>query len=175
MMTLGMLWHLGPPLAWGRLMKISPFTFQTEFGLAPDHSAGAPLTVLQREHAQPEKISTRPEPLPWRSLREHMVTWLWDVRALDVLRLLFPVKRFKPLGYDRSLWCLLSIELGNKGERRKKRRKGGEVGRGVVVMVVVMRGRGLLLEGNHLCGATPEEGRDALNLCFNAATPTKGR
>ena len=41
-------------------MKISPFTFQTEFGLAPDHSAGAPLTVLQREHAPPEKGSPHP-------------------------------------------------------------------------------------------------------------------
>lgn len=173
MMTLGMLWHLGPPLAWGRLMKISPFTFQTEFGLVPDHSAGAPLTVLQREHAPPEKISTRPEPLPWRSLREHMATWLWDVRGLDVLRLLFPVKRFKPLGYDRSLWCLLSIEPGNKGERR--RRKGGEVGRGSGDGIAVKWGRGLLLEGIHLCGATPEEGGDVLNLCLNAATPTKGR
>lgn len=171
MMTLGMLWHLGPPLAQGRLMKISPFTFQTEFGLAPDHSAGAPLTVLQREHAPPKKISTRPEPLPWRSLREHMVTWLWDARGLDVLRLLFPVKRFKPLGYDRSLWCLLSIELGNKEEGER----GREVGWGTVVMVAVMWGRGLLLEGNHLCGVTPEEGGDAQNLCFNAATPTKGR
>lgn len=58
---------------------------------------------------------------------------------------------------------------------RKRGRKGEEVGRGIVVMVAVMRGRGLLLEGNHLCGATPEEGGDALNLCFNAATPTKGR
>ncbi|KAK2907469.1 hypothetical protein Q8A73_008542 [Channa argus] len=40
-MTHGMLGHLGPLLACGRLMKISPFTFQTEFSLAPDHSAGA--------------------------------------------------------------------------------------------------------------------------------------
>lgn len=106
-------------------MKISPFTFQTEFGLAPDHSAGAPLAVVQSEHAPPEKISTRPQPLPWRSLREHMVTWLWDARGLDVLRLLFPVKRFKPLGYDRSLWCWLSIERGNKGEREGERGRGG--------------------------------------------------
>ncbi|CAB1417339.1 unnamed protein product [Pleuronectes platessa] len=35
-------------------------------------SALAPLTVLQRQHAPPEKISTKPEPLPWLSLREHM-------------------------------------------------------------------------------------------------------
>lgn len=62
-----------------------------------------------------------------------------------------------------------------QGRREKEKEKGGEVGRGMVVMVAVMRGRGLLLEGNHLCGATPEEGGDALNLCFNAATPTKGR
>lgn len=27
--------------------------------------------------------------------------------------------------------------------------------------VVVMQGKGLLLEGNHLCGATPEKGGDA--------------
>lgn len=26
------------------------------------------------------------------------VTWLWDTRGLDVLWLLFPVKRFKPSG-----------------------------------------------------------------------------
>lgn len=45
----------------------------------------------------------------------------------------------------------------------------------MVVIVAVMQGRGLLLEGNHLCGATPEEGGDVLNLCFNAATPTKAR
>lgn len=42
MMTLGMLWHLGPPLARRRVMKISPFTFQTEFSLARDHSATPP-------------------------------------------------------------------------------------------------------------------------------------
>lgn len=71
-----------------------------------------------REHAPPEKISTRPESFPWRSLREHMVTWLWDVRGLNVLRVLFPVKRFKLLGYDKSLWFfMLSIERRNKGDR----------------------------------------------------------
>lgn len=58
------------------------------------------------------------------------------------------------------------------GEQGEKEKGGGEV---VVVMVAVMQGRGLLLEGNHLCGATPEERRGALNLCFDAATPTKGR
>lgn len=47
-------------------MKISPFTFQTEFGLAPDHSVSAtpptpharpptPSTVPQSEHAPPER------------------------------------------------------------------------------------------------------------------------
>lgn len=32
------------------------------------------------------------------------------------------------------------------------------------MIVAAMQGRGLLLEGNHLCGATPEEGGDVLNL-----------
>lgn len=108
-----MVCHLGPPLAWWSPMKMSPFTFQTEFSLASDHSAWPPLTV--REHIPPEKISTRPEPFPWRSLREHMVTWLWDVRGRNVLWLLFPVKRFKLLGYDKSLLCfMISIEHRNK-------------------------------------------------------------
>ena len=131
----------------------------------------------ENTHHQKKDLHTRPEPLPWRSLREHMVTGLWDARGLDVLRLLFPVKRFKPLGYDRPLWCLLSIELGNKGEGEGAKKKGGCRGwarcggdgsgeRGA---------EGVLLEGNHLCGATPEEGGDASNLCFDAATPTKGR
>lgn len=165
MMTHGMLWHLGLLLAWGRLMKISPFTFQTEFGLAPDHSAAPPSRPC-RENTHHQKRSP-----PGQSLSpgDHCGnTWWhdWNARGLDVLRLLFPVKRFKPLGYDRSLWCLLSIELGNKRERRKSRRKGEEVGWGMVVMVVVMQGRGLLLEGNHLCGATPEEGGDALKPLF---------
>lgn len=53
MMTLGMLWHLGPPLARRRVMKISPFTFQTEFSLALDHSANPPT------------------PLPHKSCREN--------------------------------------------------------------------------------------------------------
>lgn len=39
-------WHAAAP---GTSPRTSPFTFQTEWGLAPDHSAG-PLTVLQREH-----------------------------------------------------------------------------------------------------------------------------
>lgn len=56
MMTLGMLWHLGPLLAWRRLMKISPFTFQTEFGLAPDHSAGPPSQSC-RENTHHQKRS----------------------------------------------------------------------------------------------------------------------
>lgn len=34
---------------------MSPFPFQTEFSLASDHSAWAPLTVLHREHVPPEK------------------------------------------------------------------------------------------------------------------------
>ena len=42
-------------------------------------------------------------------------------------------------------------------------------------MVAMMRGRGLLLEGNDLCGATPEKGGDAVNLCLDTVTPTKGR
>lgn len=122
MMTLGMVWHLGPPLAWWSPMKISPFTFQTEFRLASDHSAWTPppptppQSYTENTYHQ-KKTSTQPEPFPWRSLREHMVTWLWDVRGLNVLRLLFPVKRFKLLGYDKSLWCfMLSIERRNKGD-----------------------------------------------------------
>jgi len=68
MMTLGMLWHLGPPLARGRLMKISPFTFQTEFGLAPDHSAGPhspPPAHPPHPHAPAERTrTTRKDPRP---------------------------------------------------------------------------------------------------------------
>lgn len=57
--------------------------------------------------------------------------------------------------------------------REQGRRRKGE--RGGVRYSGDGSGRGLLLEGNHLCGVTPEEGGDAQNLCFNAATPTKGR
>lgn len=64
-----------------------------------------------------------------------------------------------------------------QGRRSKKKRKGG--GRGGARCGGDGSGErgaeGVLLEGNHLCGATPEEGGDALNLCFDAATPTKGR
>lgn len=48
----------------------------------------------------------------------------------------------------------------HRAREQGSRRAGGEVGRGVLPMVAVMRGRGLLLEGNHLCGATAEEGGD---------------
>lgn len=83
-------------------------------GPPPTHTP--PQSYTENTYHQ-KKTSTRPEPFPWRSLREHMVTWLWDVRGLNVLRLLFPVKRFKLLGYDKSLWCfMLSIERRNKGD-----------------------------------------------------------
>lgn len=68
---------------------------------------------------------------------------------------------------------MISIERGRKGrEKMGGRGRGKRWGE-----VAVMQGRGLLLEGNRLffVGATPEEGGDVSERCFDAATPTKAR
>lgn len=163
-----MLWHLGPPLAWWSPMKMSPFTFQTEFSLASDHSAWAPSQSCTENTHHQKRSPPRPKPFPWRSLREHMVTWLWDVRGLNVLRLLFPVKTFKLLGNDKSLWCLmLSIECGNKGDRRSSKvRCGGYSSNDSCYLVLV---------SNQLCSATAEERRDAPKTQFQWSHNNKAR
>lgn len=132
-----------------------------------------PFMVLHREentHHQKRSLA-QPEPFPWRSLREHMVTWLWDIRGLDVLRLLFPVKRFKILGYDKSLWCsMLSMECGNKGDRGERWDEvwcGGDSSSDLCLLLVTRKQSSLwsYSRGGKRCPKTP--------TCFNGATATK--
>lgn len=77
MMTLGMVWHLGPPLAWWSPMKMSPFTFQTEFRLASDHSAWTPPPPLHSPTPRTRTTRKRPPPGPSLSPGDHCGNTWW--------------------------------------------------------------------------------------------------
>lgn len=59
MMTLGMTWRLGRPLVRGRLTKMSPFPFQTEYQPDYDHSSSnAFLEAFERTGSHLSKKNT---------------------------------------------------------------------------------------------------------------------
>lgn len=63
MMTLGMPWRLGRPLVRGRLTKMSPFLFQTEYQPDCDHSTSAAfLEPVERTGSHLSKKTLQTDP-----------------------------------------------------------------------------------------------------------------